>query len=402
MSSEPAVESPARQVTGGPRLRPGTIAVTGGRAHSPGAPLTGPLVATSAFVDGGRLGYARDGNPTWEAVEATLADLEGAAGAVAFASGQAATAAVVRAGIPGGLPRGARVLGPTVGYLGTRALLGELHDRGEIDLVLVDITDTAATRAELAARPARLVWLESPTNPLLDLADLAVLAAAAHEADPAALVVVDNTFATPLGQRPLDLGADVVVHSATKFLGGHSDLLLGIVATATADAAHRIRVQRHDEGATPGVLESWLALRGIRTLEVRLTRSASTAADLAGRLAGHPAVTRVRYPGSGAVLAFETGSRQRSAAVLTALRLVVPATSLGGVETTLDLRSRWPGEEAVPPSLLRMSVGLEHVEDLWADLAAALDTAAVVDPAAVVDGAAGPDGVAAGVARDGA
>jgi cystathionine gamma-synthase len=352
--------------------RPGTLAVTGGRAHTPGAPLTAPLVATSAFVDGGRLGYARDGNPTWEAFESTLAALEGAADAVAFASGQAATAAVVRAAIPGGLPRGAVVLGPAVGYLGTRALLRDLDARGEIDLTLLDITDTAATCAALAARPARLVWLESPTNPLLDLADLAALAAAAHAADPAAVVVVDNTFATPLGQQPLALGADIVVHSATKFLGGHSDLLLGVVATATAEAATRIRVQRHDEGATPGVLESWLALRGLRTLEVRLARSSAGAAELAGRLAGHPAVTRVRYPGTGGLLAFETASRARSEALLAALRLVVPATSLGGVESTLDLRIRWPGEEAVPPGLLRMSVGLEHVEDLWADLSQAL------------------------------
>lgn len=358
------------------RLHPATLAVTGGRSHEPGAPLTAPLVATSAFVDGGRIGYARDANPTWEAFEATLAALEGAPDAVAFSSGQAATAAVVRAGLAGGLPRGARVLGPSVGYLGTRALLGDLHARGEIELELADITDTAGVLASLAARPASLVWLESPTNPLLDVADIAAIAAAAHAAgnavDGGALVVVDNTFATPLGQQPLSLGADLSLHSATKFIGGHSDLLLGVVAAADPATASRLRTQRHDEGATPGVLESWLALRGLRTLDVRLERASRTAADLAGRLAGHPGVTRVRYPGSGAVLAFETASREQSEAVLGALTLVVPATSLGGVETTLDLRIRWPGEEAVPPGLLRMSVGLEHADDLWADLDAAL------------------------------
>jgi len=355
---------------------PSTVAVAGGRDHAPGAPLTAPLVAASAFVDGGRLGYARDGNPTWELFEQVVADLEGAPAAVAFASGQAGTAAVVRAAIAGGLPRGARVLAPAVGYLGTRALLSQLHGRGEVDLECVDVADTAAVLASLARAPAALVWLESPTNPLLDTAELAVLTAAAHGADPTAVVVVDNTFATPLGQRPLLLGADVVVHSATKSLGGHSDLLLGVVATRDPAVADRLRAHRHDEGATPGVLESWLALRGVRTLDVRLARSSATAADLAGRLRDHPAVTRVRHPGSGAVLAFETRSRERSEAVLRALRLVVPATSLGGVESTLDLRIRWPGEEAVPPGLLRMSVGLEHVEDLWSDLCAALDAAA--------------------------
>ncbi len=360
---------------GARRLHPATLAVSGGRPHGPGAPLTAPLVAASAFVDGGRLGYARDGNPTWEMFEQVVADLEGAPAAVAFASGQAATAAVVRAGIKGGLPRGARVLAPAVGYLGTRALLRDLGARGDLDLALVDVADTAAVLASLAARPADLVWLESPTNPLLDTADLATLTAAAHAADPACLVVVDSTFATPLGQQPLALGADVVVHSATKFLGGHSDLLLGVVAARDPAVTDRLRMQRHDEGATPGVLESWLALRGVRTLDVRLTRSSASAADLAGRLAGHPAVTRVRYPGVGALLAFETRSRQQSEAVLAGLRLVVPATSLGGVESSLDLRIRWPGEEAVPPSLLRMSVGLEHVDDIWADLRRALDGA---------------------------
>ena len=366
-----------------PPWRAATLAVAAGRPTGPGDPLNTPLVPASTFRDGGEVGYGRDGTPTWAAFERAVAALEGAPDAVSFASGQAATAGVIRAAL--GMPRPTardaasdrppRVLAPAVGYLGTRALLRDLDAAGVLRAELVDVADTEAVRAALAREPARLVWLESPTNPLLDLADLAALAGAAHDADPRALVVVDNTFATPLGQQPLRLGADVVVHSATKFLGGHSDLLLGVVAAADPAVNDRVRAHRHDEGAVPGVFEAFLALRGLRTLDVRLTRAQASAAELARRLAGQPAVTRVRYPGCGALLCLETASAAVSRAVLAAVRLVVPATSLGGVESTLDLRSRWPGEEHVPPSLLRLSVGCEDVEDLWADLDAALRAA---------------------------
>ena len=184
--------------------------------------------------------------------------------------------------------------------------------------------------------------------------------------------MVDNTFATPLLQRPLALGADVVVHSATKFIGGHSDLLLGLAVAADPARAERLRALRGLYGATPGALECFLALRGARTLPLRLERSSATAEDLAHRLDAHPAVTRVRYPGFGAVLSFELADGPAADAACARVRLVRHATSLGGVETTMERRSVHPGQEHIPAGLIRMSVGLEAVEDLWSDLAAAL------------------------------
>ncbi len=365
-----------------------TTAVTAGRPSGPGATLNTPPVFASTFRDGGDTGYGRNDNPTWQALEMAVATLEGGAGAVAFGSGQAATAAVLA-----GLPTGSRVVGPAVGYLGTRGLLTDLAADRALQVELVDVTDTDAVRAALTG-PGHvdLLWLESPTNPLLDVADVPALCAAARAAGTA--TVVDNTFATPLRQRPLELGADLVVHSATKFIGGHSDLLLGLVVAADADRVAALRARRTVTGAVPGVAEAFLALRGLRTLDVRLARAEASAAELARRLAEHPAVDRVRYPGlaggrsaerlaaqtdgPGAVLAFEVGGadgRSAGERVLAALTVVVPATSLGGVESTLDLRVRWPGEDPARGGLLRMSVGLEDVEDLWDDLDAALRSA---------------------------
>lgn len=365
-----------------------TTAVTAGRPPGPGATLNTPPVFASTFRDGGETGYGRHDNPTWQALETSIAALEGGSGAVAFGSGQAATAAVLA-----GLPVGSRVVGPAVGYLGTRGLLGELSAGGALDVELVDVTDTDAVRAALAGpRRADLLWLESPTNPLLEIADLPALCAAARSAG--AVTVVDNTIATPLRQRPLELGADLVVHSATKFIGGHSDLLLGLVVATDPQRVDALRARRTGTGAVPGVSEAYLALRGLRTLDVRLTRAEATAAELARRLSAHPLVDRVRYPGlagglsadrlaaqtdgPGAVLAFEVGGADGRAAgerVLAALQLIVAATSFGGVETTLDLRIRWAGEDPGRPGLLRLSAGLEDVEDLWEDLDTSLRAA---------------------------
>lgn len=362
-----------------------TRAVTAGRPFGPGQTLNTPPVLASTFRDGGDIGYGRHDNPTWQALESAVADLEDGVGAVAFGSGQAATAAVLA-----GLPAGARVVGPAVGYLGTRGLLGELAAAGALRVDLVDITDTAAVTSALGGPdPARLLWLESPTNPLLGLADVPALCAAARAVG--ATSVVDNTFATPMRQRPLALGADLVVHSATKFIGGHSDLLLGLVVAADAAALDAVRARRTSTGAVPGVFEAFLALRGLRTLAVRLDRAEAGAVELARRLTGHPLVDRVHFPGlavgeaaarlaaqaegPGAIVAFEMGGADGRAVgerVLAALQLIVPTTSLGGVETSLDLRVRWPGEDPARPGLLRMSVGLEDVEDVWADLERAL------------------------------
>jgi cystathionine gamma-synthase len=363
------------------KWHPETIAVAAGRDPSPGAPLNVPPTFASTYRDGGAIGYGRWGNPTWSAFEETLGALEGGH-AVAFSSGQAAVTALLAS-----LPDGATVMYPADAYLGTRVLLSGLAERGRSRIQPVDVTDTEAVLAGLPGTD--LLWLESPTNPMLGIADLPCLLAAAGDAGVTS--VVDNTFATPLLQQPLAWGATAVVHSATKYLGGHSDLLLGAVITADGDHRDKLVGRRTLEGAVPGVMEAYLALRGLRTLPVRLARQQGTAAVLAQRLSQHPAVGRVRYPGLvtgphheraraqmagfGAMVSFEVAGATTADRVTASLRLVVGSTSLGGVETTIDRRNRWPGEERVPPGLLRLSVGLEHPDDLWADLDQALDHA---------------------------
>jgi cystathionine gamma-synthase len=328
----------------------------------------------------GERGYGRYGNPTWSALEEAVGALEGGT-AVSFGSGMAAAAAILDL-----VPAGAQVVVPADSYAGVRALLADGADIGRWKVTTVDITDTAATKQ--AAWAADLLWLESPTNPLIDVADLPELCRFGQGTG--ALVVVDNTFATPLGQRPLSFGADLVLHSATKFIGGHSDLLLGIAVAGDPELAARIVRRRKLAGGIPGALESFLALRGLRTMPLRLARSQESAGILAGRLRDHPAVTRVRYPGLpedpghvkaaaqmdgfGAMLAFEVrGGAAPADAVCASLQVVVAATSLGGVESTIERRGKMVGQEHVPPGLLRFSVGIENVEDLWADLDLALN-----------------------------
>jgi cystathionine gamma-synthase len=337
-------------------LDPSTVAVTSGRgAKRPGDPLNVPVEMSSTYRAGGAVVYGRQDNTAWRAFEDVVGDLEHGT-AVAFASGMAAISAVAAL-----VPAGGVIVAPSVAYKGARTLFADLASTGRIGLRLVDITDTAAVVA--ACQGAALLWAESPTNPLLGVADLAGLAGAAP------LVAVDSTLATPLLQRPLDLGADLVVHSATKLLSGHSDVVLGVAVARGADVAERLRAHRTLHGAIPGPMEAFLALRGLRTLPVRLERASATATVLVDRLRAHPAVDAVRYPGSGSMIAVEVRGGARAAdAVCAALRLAVPATSLGGVETLVERRGKYEGEEAIPPGLLRISVGLEHVEDLWADL----------------------------------
>lgn len=350
-------------------LHPETIAVIAGRpARTPGAPLNAPLVPASTFHQGGEIGYAREGNPGWEAFEAALGALEHGL-AVAFASGLAASSAILDE-----LPVGARVIAQRAPYYGVAEQLRERAGRGLIELE----THAAITPERLAGtiEGAALLWLESPTNPMLDVVDLPTVIPLAKRAG--AQVVVDNTFASPIGQTPLLLGADVVMHSGTKLIGGHSDLLLGAVVAADPGFHKRILDRRHATGATPGVLEAYLALRGLRTLPARYARAQATAGELAARLASHPRVSRVRYPGTGTMISFETtGAAEDAEAVCDAIGLIVHATSLGGVETSMERRARYPSERAVgtPDTLIRLSVGLEHVDDLWRDLDRALSTA---------------------------
>lgn len=348
-------------------LDPSTIAVTAGRGRrGAGDPVNVPIELSSTYRAGGPVIYGREDNPAWSAFEEAVGALEGGQ-AVSFASGMAAIAAVASLVEPGGV-----VVAPAIAYKGARTLFAELAATGRIELRLVDITDTTAVLR--ACRGAALLWAESPTNPLLGTADLSALAGAAP------LVAVDNTLATPLLQRPLAVGADIAVHSATKFLSGHSDVVLGVAVARSDEAAARLRHHRTLHGSVPGPMEAFLALRGLRTLPVRLERASATAAELVTRLTGHEAVEEVHYPGCGAMLAVVMrGGASAADAVCAALRLAVPATSLGGVETLVERRSKYAGEEAVPAGLLRVSVGLEHVEDLWADLVQAF--AGAVDPA---------------------
>lgn len=399
MSSKPPSEAGGPPEPGGPgrRFAPATLAVHLGRPPAaPGAPVNTPVSMSSTFRLGGEIEYGRVGNQTWEALEAAIGGLEGGR-ALAFASGMGAISAVFET-----LPTPGRVVVAGDAYTGTRGYLADVAGRGRLRFRTVDVADTEATLracAEVAEGPARpsgargdfgaggLLWLESPTNPLLAVADLDGVISGAHALGMD--VVVDNTFATPLLQRPLSFGADVVVHSGTKYIAGHSDVLLGLTVTAREDVAALLRTRRTLHGAIPGSWDAWLALRGLRTLAVRLERGEANAGELARRLAAHPRVERVHYPGLasdpgherageqmdgfGAMLSFVVGGGAAGAdAVVAALRLITPATSLGGVESLLERRAHHPGEEALPPALLRFSVGIEHVEDLWADLDQAL------------------------------
>lgn len=360
---------------------PATIAVTAGRPDRvPDAPLNPPVVLASTYVAGGDWEYGRYANPTWEAFEAAVAALEGGR-AMAYASGLAAVAAVLDGVRPGGV-----VVAPRHAYLGTLGQLARLEETGRLRYRSVDIADTDAVLA--ACADADLLWIESPTNPAIEVADIPVLSAGARAAG--AITVVDNTFATPLLQRPLDLGADIVVHSATKFLCGHADVVMGVVVTRSEQTYATLLAHRKLVGAIPGPFEAWLALRGLRTLALRVERSSTTARTLATRLREHPSVERVRYPGlpddpgfarcaaqmkePGAVFSIEVaGGAEAADAVTSRARLWVNATSLGGVESSFERRRRWATESpTIPENLIRLSVGIEDVEDLWADLDAAL------------------------------
>ncbi len=348
-----------------PRLATATRAVVAGRPdRDADAPFNVPVTFASTYHAGGEVEYGRYGNPGWSAFEEAVGSLEGGT-ALAYASGLAAVSAVLSL-----LPEGAVVVAPDNAYTGTRALLQERVDQGRATVRAVEVADAA--QLATAAVGADLLWVESPTNPLLDVADIAAAASSARRAG--ALLVVDNTFATPILQRPLELGADLVVHSATKFLGGHSDVVLGVTVTADPRLQQRLDDHRRLHGAVPGPMETFLALRGLRTLALRVERAQTNARDLAARLAAHPAVSLVRYPGFGAMLSIELrGGAAAADAVAVAVRLWINATSLGGVESSLERRRRWPAEaDTVSESLLRLSVGIEDVDDLWADLERAL------------------------------
>ena len=345
-----------------------TRAVVVGRPVGEGEPLNQPLVLASNFRSGPE--YARThGTDTWRALEEAVGALERAE-CVSFASGMAAASAIVFALRP------SVVILPTVSYLGVRALLSDLAGMGTLRTVAVDITDPVGVETVLrqevgAVDPGRvLLWVESPTNPTLDEADIATLSSSARRLG--VRTVVDSTFATPIGARPLESGADVVLHSGTKFIGGHSDLLIGLVCASDPSILESLRHARVVQGATPGSLEAFLALRGLRTLPLRYAAASESAGVLADRLSGHPAVEWVRRVGP-MVSFIVRGGADVADTVCASVRLIVPATSLGGVETTMERRQKYAGDSHVDPGLIRMSVGIEDVDDLWDDLERALD-----------------------------
>jgi cystathionine gamma-synthase len=350
-------------------LAPATILVSAGRQpRIPGAGVNAPLEFSSTYVADGPVDYARAGNPTWTAFEEALGAVEGGS-ALVFSSGMAAIAAALSLA-----PPGAVIVAPTHAYGGTSAILASLVKAGRAILRTVDISDTSAVIAALEG--ADVLWAESPTNPMLEVADLQRLFEAAHAVG--AVALCDNTFATPLIQQPLSMGADVVVHSVTKYLAGHSDVILGATVTASSDRGRTFQeaLTQHRllHGAIAGPMETWLALRGMRTMHLRVERSSANAAVLAARLQGHPALERLRYPGFGSIIAIEVhGGLQGAETVASRVRLWTHATSLGGVESLIERRRRHPGEAStVPENLLRLSVGVEDIEDLWRDLEAAL------------------------------
>lgn len=353
-------------------LSPRTIAVSAGRPEGPADPLNVPIVLASNFRSSPD--YARtDGTATWHALEDVLGRLEGGR-CLTFASGMAVASAILFALRPD------IVVVPSVSYLGVRALLGDLADRDALEVRSVEIQNTLDVVAalDLAEREAPsgaagvVLWIETPTNPTLDEADLPRLCREATKRG--VRTVVDSTFATPVGAQPLAHGATVVMHSAAKFIGGHSDLMLGAAITGddgVYDALARARVV---QGATPGALEAFLALRGVRTLPLRYRAATDNAVVLAERLGRHDAVESVRQ--SGPMVSFVVrGGADAADRVCAATRVVVPATSLGGVESTMERRQKYPGDAHVAPGLIRLSVGIEDVDDLWADLDRALGAA---------------------------
>ncbi|MFG1736903.1 cystathionine gamma-lyase [Micromonospora chalcea] len=363
----------------------GTRSVHAGLPEAvPGQPfLPGPVFAAPYHLDPERGpsaaadGYGRPDNPTRRLLETAIGELEGADCRV-FASGQAAITGLLLTV----LRPGDTVLLPADGYFSVRSFASDTLEQLGVRVVLVP---TAGPYPSFDG--VRLVLLETPANPGLDVADVRAVAAAAHAAG--ALVAVDNTTATPLGQRPLDLGADVVVASGTKALTGHSDLLLGYLATRDAGLRDAATTWRNATGGVPGAFDCWLAHRSLATLDLRLARQTANARALADLLAARPDVTGVRWPGRPAdpaypvasaqmrrvpgVLSFDLGDERRVARFLGASRLVAAATSFGGLHTTADRRAQWGDDTA--PGFVRFSCGIEDTADLLADVAAALDAA---------------------------
>jgi cystathionine gamma-synthase len=368
-----------------------TLAVHAGHEIDPAtAAVTPPIHLSTTFAreaDGGyRAGlvYSRYATPNRTSLESCLAQLEGGAVAAVFASGSAATMTLVQA-----IGAGAHIVAPDDAYFGTTKLFREIFGPWGLETSVVDMTDIGAVKNALRQN-TKLVWVETPSNPLLRVVDIACIAELAHEAG--AICAVDNSWGTPVLQRPLELGADIVMHSTTKYLGGHSDVLSGALVAKQDDAlTQRIRTVQMSGGAVPSPFECWLALRGIRTLPWRVRAQSANALALARYLSRDPRVEAVHYPGLethpghqiarrqmaefGGMMSIQVGAdRAASIAFASRLRIFTQATSLGGTESLIEHRAsvEGPGTRA-PENLLRVSVGLEHVQDLIDDMTQSLD-----------------------------
>ncbi|HMB55429.1 MAG TPA: PLP-dependent transferase [Thermoanaerobaculia bacterium] len=344
-----------------------------------------PIYQTATFDlrAGGRWDYTRSGNPTREVLETQLARLDGADRSLACASGMAAVAAVLRLA-----PAGSRVVAGADLYGGTLRMLDRLSEPRGLDVELIDLVDPAAV-AEALSRPAALVWVETPSNPRLAVTDLPPLARLARRAG--ALLAVDNSILSPAGQRPLALGADLAVQSATKVLGGHGDLTAGVVSTADPALGERLAAAQNAEGTALAPFEAWLLLRGLETLAVRLRRQVATAERLAGWLASAPGVARLHAAPGSYLLTLDAGTPAAAHRLAASLTLFRQAVSFGGVTSSIDLPcemshasvpQRWRHRVALSPSLVRLSIGLEDARDLRADLECGLAAATAAGPGA--------------------
>ncbi|HEY7429431.1 MAG TPA: cystathionine gamma-synthase [Streptosporangiaceae bacterium] len=373
-----------------------TLAIHAGQEPDP---VTGavvpPIYQASTYLQDGVGGlrsgyeYSRTANPTRTALEECLAALEGGSRALAFASGMAAEDCLLRTVCE----PGDHVLIPHDAYGGTFRLFDKVMARWQVSYQPVPVSDVRAVHGAFAARPAKVVWVETPTNPLLNIVDLSALAQVCREAG--ALLVVDNTFASPYLQNPLMLGADAVVHSTTKYLGGHSDVVGGAVVVADAELGERLAFLRNSTGGVPGPFDAWLTLRGIKTLAVRMDRHSENAMRVALMLQAHPAVSEVLYPGlpshpghetaakqmrgfGGMVSVQVRGGEEAALAVCGRTKLFTLGESLGGVESLIEHPARMTHASAagsplaVPADLIRLSVGIEASDDLLTDLRVAL------------------------------
>ena len=361
------------------------VVAAGRPAKQPDGALNPPIALNSTFHEGGPVGYGRYGNETWSALEEAISVLEGGK-TLLFSSGMAAISAVFSL-----LPEGAVIVAASNGYQGTTTLLKKLHESEKLKVRFVNLANTDEC---LAAIPgAQMLYLESPLNPLLEVVDLPKIIAAGKSAGCG--VAVDNTLATPLLQNPLALGADISIHSVTKYLSGHSDLILGSLSTNDQALYGRLEQSRRYGGAIAGPFEAWIALRGLRTFALRMQRSQENAMELATRLSKDSRISKVRYPGLvtdsyhslaksfmkgfGAMISFDVNASVEQVDLMCdSSKLITNATSLGGVESIWERRRRWATESAtVPENLIRFSVGIENVDDLWADIQQALTAAKI-------------------------